>query len=274
MNGRTLQDRLFFAVKLVMGILIISPILYAGLVSFMNPAEVSSYPPAIFPKSFQLTNYQAILRIFPLFRFLLNSIIVCLIIIAAQVVISSLAAYAFSFFEFPARNLLFALILSTMMIPAETVIIANYLTMCDLRLVNTYFALVLPYLASGMGIFLMRQFFLTVPRELKQAAAIDGCGDLRFLWSVLMPISVPTIAALSVYVFVLTYNQYMWPLFVTSSTNMRTVQVGMGMLIDAETTNYGNVTAGAIFVLIPVVLIFILGQKYLIRGMTSGAVKG
>ncbi len=274
MNGRTFSDRLFFVIKLLMGILIVAPILYAALVSFMNPAEVSSYPPAIFPKNFQLTNYLAILNIFPLFRFLLNSIIVCLIVIAAQILISSLSAYAFSFFEFPGRNLLFALILSTMMIPAETVIIANYLTMCDLKLVNTYFALVLPYLASGMGIFLMRQFFLTVPRELKQAAAIDGCGDLRFLWSVLMPISVPTIAALSVYVFVLTYNQYMWPLFVTSSTNMRTVQVGMGMLIDAETTNYGNVTAGAIFVLIPVVLIFILGQKYLIRGMTSGAVKG
>ncbi len=268
------KRRLMFLVKFAVGLFIVSPILYAALVSFMNPSEVSSYPPRLWPSAFQLTNYRAILTIFPLFRFLLNSITVCAIVILSQILVSSLAAYAFAFFRFPGKSLLFALILSTMMIPAETVIIANYLTMCDLRIVNTYAALVLPYLASGMGIFLMRQFYLTIPKELREASQIDGCRDLRFLWSVTMPLSLPTIAALSVYVFVLTYNQYMWPLFVTNSTNMRTVQIGMSMLIDAETTNYGNVTAGAVFVLVPVVAIFVLGQKYLIKGMTSGAVKG
>ena len=161
-----------------------------------------------------------------------------------------------------------------MMIPAETIIVANYITVCKLNLINTYIAMVLPYLISGMAIFMMRQYYLTIPKELKEASDIDGCSDLGFIFHVTIPISVPTIAALSVYTFVRTYNQFMWPLFVTNSMNMRTVQVGMSMLIDGEVVNYGNVTAGAVFVLLPIMMVFIFGQKYLIQGMTSGAVKG
>ena len=263
-----------FIAKLLVGILIISPIVYAFLVSFMRPSEVSAYPPQIIPEALQFENYLAVLERFPLLSFLKNSLIVCAVVITAQIITSSLAAYAFAFFEFPGKKLLFSIVLLTMMIPAETIIISNYRTMCDLKLVDTYLALVLPYLAAGMGVFLLRQFFLTIPMELKQAAYIDGCGDFRFLISVVMPISKPIIASLGVYVFVTTYNQYMWPLFVTNTTEMRTIQIGMGILLDAEAVNYGNATAGAVFTLIPVLLIFIFGQKYLIKGMVGGAVKG
>ena len=274
MMSKKNRRRLYLFAKLCIGFLIISPILYAMMVSFMPPQDVSSYPPRIFPRRFLVENYRSILSTYPLFTFLKNSFIVCSIVIAAQITLSSLAAYALTYFEFPGKKLLFTLILCTMMIPTETIVIANHMTMCNLRLVDTYWALVLPYLVSGMSIFLMRQYYLTIPRELKQASDIDGCGDLGFIVFVTVPISVPTIAALSVYAFVRTYNQYMWPLFVTNSMKMRTVQVGISMIIDGEAINYGNVTAGAMFVLLPVILVFIIGQKYLIQGMTSGAVKG
>ena len=268
------KKHLFFMCKLLVGIIVFSPILYALLVSFMTPSQVSSYPPKVIPDSLNIVNYRAVLERFPLFTYLGNSLITCAIIIMSQVVMSSLAAYAFTFFSFPGKNILFAAVLTTMMIPGETIIIANYLTICNMNLINSYAALVLPYLVSGMGIFLLRQFYLTLPGELREAASIDGCGDWRFLWYIAAPVSLPSICALSVYVFVVTYNQYMWPLFVTNSSNMRTVQVGMSMLMDAETTNYGNVTAGAIMVLIPVIFIYVIGQQYLVKGMTSGAVKG
>lgn len=268
------KDQVWFVIKLLIGLILISPILYACMVSFMSPEDVSSYPPRIFPREFKLINYKAVLSTYPLFKFLANSLIVCLIVITSQVIFSSLAAYALVFLEFPFKRLIFTFIQITMMIPVESIIITNYITVCDLGLVNTYPALVMPYLITGMSIFLMRQYYMTIPLELKQAAEIDGCSDWGFIYHISMPISVPTIASLGVYTFVRTYNQYMWPLFVTNSMDMRTVQVGISMLIDGEAINYGIVTAGAVFVLVPVILVFVFGQKYLINGMTVGAVKG
>jgi sn-glycerol 3-phosphate transport system permease protein len=165
-------------------------------------------------------------------------------------------------------------VLATMMIPMDSIIIANYLTVAQARLTNTYVGLVLPYLTSAMGIFLMRQFFLTIPRELQEAAILDGCSDMRFLLKIVMPISKPAIASLGVYTFIQVYNQYLWPLLVTNSNRMRTVQVGIGILKESEAVDYGIVLAGSVIILIPVIIVFIIGQKYLIRGMTAGAVKG
>jgi sn-glycerol 3-phosphate transport system permease protein len=125
-----------------------------------------------------------------------------------------------------------------------------------------------------MGIFLMRQFFLTIPRDIHEAALIDGCRDLRFLFFIVMPISKPALASLGVYTFINVYNQYLWPLLVTNTDRMRTVQVGIGFLKSEEAVNYGIVLAGAVVVLIPAAAVFIIGQRYLVRGMTEGAVKG
>ncbi len=268
------KNAAFFAAKLLIGMIMMFPVFYALMVSLMPPEDISVYPPRVLPRQITFGNYLSVMDTYPVFRFLLNSLIQCGIVIISQTILSSLSAYALVFYDFPGKTLLFTLIQCTMMIPAETIIIANYITICNLQLINTYTAIVLPYLISGMAIFMMRQYYLTIPRELKEASEIDGCKDLRFIFSVLVPLSIPTIAALSVYTFVRTYNQYMWPLFVTNSMRMRTVQVGVSMLIDGEAINYGNVTAGAIYVLMPVMAVFILGQKYLIQGMTSGAVKG
>lgn len=268
------KNQLFFAVKLLVGLLIVSPILLGVLMSFMTPAELAQAPPALFPQSITSTTYQKAFRSVPLFTFMANSLLVAALVIAGQIITCSLAAYAFSYFSFKGKKLIFMLILSSMMIPADAIIIANYLTICQLKLSDTYLALTAPYLTSAMGIFLLRQSFLTVPKELKEAASIDGCTDFRFLLRILLPISIPSLAALGVYIFIQTYNQFFWPLLVTNSAGMRTIQVGMSTLFSSEAVDYGVVLAGATITLAPIILVFIVGQKYLIQGMTAGSVKG
>jgi len=274
MMKKYLSGGLFYLLKLLIAVVIICPVLYAISASFMTNSALASWPPNLIPPKVVFTNYQMALRSVPLFKFLINSLIVCAIVITAQVITASCTAYAFSFFEFKGRNILFMVVLATMMIPQDATIIANFLTISQLKLTDTYVALVLPYLTGAMGIFLMRQFYLTVPKELKEAATIDGCGDLRFLLNILMPISIPSIASLCIYVFIQTYNQFLWPLLVTNTMDKRTVQVGMQMLHNSEAAEYGIVLAGAVMVLIPSIVVFIIGQKYLIKGMTAGAVKG
>jgi sn-glycerol 3-phosphate transport system permease protein len=240
----------------------------------MSTPELASIPPHFFPRDPVTHTYAFALRTVPIFRFMSNSFIVCALVIVGQVLTCSFAAFAFSFFRFKGRNLLFMLILSTMMIPADATIVANYLTISQLRLNDTYLGLIFPYLTSAMGIFLMRQFYLTIPKELHEAAILDGCKNLRFLFQIVMPVSIPAIASLGVYVFIQVYNQFLWPLLVTNKNNMRTVQIGMSMLKEGEVIDYGVVLAGSVMILLPALFVFIVGQRYLVKGMTAGAVKG
>lgn len=188
--------------------------------------------------------------------------------------IACLAAYAFAFFDFPMKKLLFSLVLATTMIPGEVVVITNYTTIQGLRLINTYAGLVATSLISGTSIFLMRQFFKTIPVDYKEAAVLDGCGEIRFLFHIILPMSKPTISSLAVYLFVEIYNQFFWPLLVTNTEKMRTIQIGISMLVTGDVVNYGHILAGAVIAIIPALLIYIFFQDYMISGMTSGGLKG
>ncbi|MDR1949383.1 MAG: carbohydrate ABC transporter permease [Spirochaetaceae bacterium] len=263
-----------FVLKLLVGIIIISPLLFGISYSFMSLSEMSMIPPRFVPRNPAIHAYQRVFTAFPIFRFMANSLIVCAIIIAAQFFTCSFGAYAFAFHAFKGKKIIFYAILATFMIPGDAIITANFLTISRAHLNDSYFGLTAPYLSSAMGIFLMRQFFLTIPRDIHEAALIDGCRDLRFLFFIVMPISKPALASLGVYTFINVYNQYLWPLLVTNTDRMRTVQVGIGFLKSEEAVNYGIVLAGAVVVLIPAAAVFIIGQRYLVRGMTEGAVKG
>jgi len=160
------------------------------------------------------------------------------------------------------------------LIPSESTILANYLTIAKLGWTDTYTGLIVPFLVSAMGIFLIRQFYLTVPKELKEASKLDGCSNFKFFVKILLPISKPVIASLGVYTFLNTWNLYMWPLLVTNSPENRTVQIGISMLQFSDNQDLGMVFAGVIMIILPSIVIFIIGQKQLIKGITSGAVKG
>ncbi len=260
--------------KLIMMLIVLCPILYAVDVSFMTTPEIFKRPPTLIPSSFLLDSYRQALKTAPLFRYLFNSLVMASAIMVGQILLASMAAFSFSHFEFKGKQVLFMALLATLMIPTESLIISNYLTIGDLGLYDTYFAMILPSLASAMSIFFMRQAFMQVPRSLYEVAKLEGCGNLRYLFTMLLPLSKGSIGAICIYTFINAWNAYLWPLLVTNQTNMRTVQIGVGMLYDREAASYNMIMAGITIVLIPSVLVFIIGQKQILSGTLSGAVKG
>ena len=263
-----------YALKVLIGLLFISPMIIGLLFSFQSDSQLGAAPLRLITENPTIENYIEVFRKVPLLHYLKNTAVVCVVAICAQIVFSSLAAYAFVYFDFPLKKQLWTLILMTMMVPGEVVVITNYVTIQNMDLIDTYIGLVLPSLISGTAIFLMRQYFMTLPKDYKEAAILDGCGDMGFLFRVAMPLSIPTISSLAIYLFVQIYNQYFWPMLVTSRDEMRTIQIGISYLVTADVVNYGHILAGAVVAIIPSVLIYILGQDYIIKGMTAGGLKG
>ena len=247
-----------FTVKLALGLVFISPLIIGLFFSFQTEQELMSYPLHLLPQHFTLENYQAVFAKVPLLLYLKNSVIVCVIAIFAQVIFATLAAYAFACFEFPFKKLLFSLVLATTMVPGEVVVVTNYLTIQNMGLTNSYAGLVLPSLISGTAIFLMRQYFLALPKEYKEAATIDGCREIGYLFRVAMPLAVPTFASLAIYLFVQIYNQFFWPLLVTHENTMRTIQIGIAFLVTGDVISFGQILAGAMIAILPSVLVYIL----------------
>lgn len=263
-----------FLIRLALGIAFISPLIVGLCFSFQDEQTLGMYPLKLLVSNPTLENYGKVFTDIPILLYLANTGIVCVTAIFFQIILCSLAAYAFVFFEFPMKKILFSLVLTTTMIPGEVVVITNYTTIQNMDLINTYAGLVLPSLVSGASIFLMRQYFLTIPKDYREAATLDGCGNMGFFFHIVMPLSVPTLSSLVIYLFVQIYNQFFWPLLVTNTDRMRTIQIGISMLVTADVVDYGQILAGATVAILPSALIYIFGQDYIIRGMTAGGVKG
>ncbi len=264
-----------YALKVLLGLVIVFPIIVCLLYSIKSPAELMSPGGmGLAVKDPTLENFEWVMDSIPIGKYLLNTLIQCAIVIVFQIILCSFAAYALVFFKFRLKSTMFALILATMMIPGDVVIITNYIQIQHWHMTDTHVGMALPYLVGGMGIFLLRQFYLTLPRDLKEAAEIDGCSDMGFFFRIALPLSVPSLASLAIYEFIHIYNRYFWPLLVTNRDKMRTVQIGMAMLEQGESGKTTHILAGAALCIIPAVIVFIIGQKYLVKGMTSGAVKG
>jgi sn-glycerol 3-phosphate transport system permease protein len=254
--------------------LILFPLLYTLSSSFMTSAESSVFPPRLLPSLLRWDNYIEVIKTIPIMRFIGNSFIVSTFVMLGQIITASTAAYAFAFLRFPGKAFLFALFLATMMIPWEVTMIPNYLTVKNWNLLDSYTGLILPFLASAFGTFLLRQAYLQLPYELFEAARIDGCGHIRIFLSLVVPLSTPAIATLGVYTFLNHWNNYLWPLLITNKEEMRTVQIGISMLQFEEMTSWNLVLAGVVTVLLPSLLLLVLGLKPLVKGITAGALKG
>lgn len=273
-RGRGWRDALLYLLLTLVALIVIFPLWSAFTISMLNDTQVASYPPLLAPTSLHLTNFVRALEQAPLLRYLTNSIVQSSLVMVGQLVTASLAAYAFAFIDFKGRNVMFLVFLSTMMIPWEATIIPNYLTVRALGWNDTFMGLAVPFMATAFGTFLLRQFFLTIPRELQDAATIDGASSLRFLFTIVLPLARPALGTLAVYSFLQTYNQYLWPLLITNDQQMRTVQIGIALLQDEERFMFNTVMAGVVLVLLPTFILFIVGNRQLIRGLTAGAVKG
>ena len=264
-----------FGLNLPIMAIILIPLLYTLAISVMPADEI--YQNHLIPSTINFNNYVNAFTNpnYAFGRYIFNSFFVSTCVMLGQMITCSMAAFAFSFLEFKGKKVIFLLIIATMMVPGEAIIIANYQTgVIGWGWGDTYQALILPYLTSAMGIFLLRQNYLTFAKELHEAAKLDGCSNWRFLFSIVLPLSRPALGALGAYVFLNTWNQYMWPLLVTNSASYRTVQVGISMLYDVDAQALGLMMAGVIIVIVPSLSIFIFMQKQLINGLMAGAVKG
>lgn len=271
---RKIKEGSYFALKVIIGIAFICPLIIGLAFSIQSEGQLVTYPLRLFTANPTLENYVEVFRKVPLLHYLKNSVIVCFFAILGQVIFSSLAAYAFVFFDFRFKKTLWTLVLMTMMVPGEVVVITNYVTIQNWGLINTFLGLIITHLISGTGIFMMRQYYMTLPKNFKEAATIDGCGDMGFLFRIATPLSIPTISALAIYLFVSIYNAFFWPLLVTNKDTMRTVQIGISFLVTSDIISYGQILAGAVVAIIPSVVAYIFGQDYIIKGMTAGGVKG
>jgi sn-glycerol 3-phosphate transport system permease protein len=258
---------------LVLAVVVLFPVYYTIAGSVMGPGDIASAPPSLFPHRLTFSNYRGVFHSIPLARQYLNSAVVAVLITLAQLVCAVLSAYAFVFLALPFTRTFFAVFLLTLMVPWESIIIPNYLFMADHQLRNTYPALILPFLAGGFGTFLLRQSFRSFPVELRDAATLDGASNFRFLFSILIPLSRPALASVGIFVFLSAWNQYFWPLLITDSPRMQTLQIGLSSLNDAEQANPGLILAGVTLALLPTAALVAFGQRFLIRGLTAGALR-
>lgn len=259
--------------RIAIGILICLPIILAIFFSLQSNSELGSIDMHVIPQNPTIENYIYVLQNVPVFTYLKNSLIMLAICIPCQIIMGSLAAYVFAFFEFPLKGFLFSLYLAVMMIPGEVVITANYATIQNMGLIDTYAGLTITGLVDIGCIFLLRQQMMTIPKALREAARLDGCGDIRFYFRIAMPLSKSIIVAQVLSSFITIYNSYLWPRLVTSTDEMRTVQTGIANLIRDTGRNTGSVLAGAILSMIIPVIIYVFGIKRIVEGMTAGAVK-
>lgn len=269
---RVWKKLILYFLLIVTSIIMFFPIIYAFMISFMTGGEILSGK--LLPSTFSLDNYVKVFDRLPLFNYLINSFVVSLGVMLGQLVVCSLAAYAFVFISFKGRDFIFFLFISTMMIPWEATMIPNFFTIQKLDWINTYQGMTLPFFALAFGTFLLRQHFKTIPKELHEASQIAGLSKFGFFFRVVLPVSKTSLVTLGAYGFLTTWNMYLWPLLVTTNNSVRTVQIGLKQLQSQEVaTEWGVVMAGVIVVIIPTLLLIFLGQKQLQKGLTQGALK-
>lgn len=261
---------------LIVGALIsLFPFYWMFVLSTHESAVIFQYPPVMTPGSKLSTNYGSIMERINIWGAMSNTLVVAVSVTVLVLLVSSLAAFAFSKFEFPGRNLLFAIVLGTFLLPSQLATIPQFLFMSRLGWVGELKALIFPSLASAFGVFWLRQYTTNaLPKELLEAATIDGCGFLRQYWHICLPTIRPALAFLGMFTFIGSWNDFMWPLIVLNDPTKLTLQVALSQLKTAHGTDYGMLMASSLIAVIPLLLIFALGAKQFMAGITEGAVKG
>ncbi|MDO5360204.1 MULTISPECIES: carbohydrate ABC transporter permease [Jeotgalicoccus] len=265
------QKIILYVLLIVTSLMVFLPTALAFIMSFMTNQDILA---GNLPQSFTLDNYKYVFENFPMLQYLINSFVVSIVIMIGQLLLSSLAAYAFVFLEFKGRDIIFYIFIATMMIPFEASVIPNFQTIRDLGWLDTYQGLTFPFFAMAFGTFLLRQNFKMIPKELREASLIEGIGDFKFYLTVVLPVAKTSLITLGVYGFLTSWNMYLWPLLATTNDKVRTVQIGLKQMSSQEQLNqWGVLMAGSVIVVIPTLLLLFFGQKHLQKGLTDGAVK-
>lgn len=264
-----------YLILIFIAISMLYPFLVMVNLSFVKNDEIFSQAGNLLYTGLTFENYKNVFVQIPLSRYFFNSLLVATITTIGQVIISAMAGYAFARLKFYGRDILFLIILITMLIPPQVNIIPLFFLMRELHLIDSYTALILPGMFGGFGIFMMRQYFLNYPKELEEAARIDGCNLFSSFFRIALPLALPTVVTLALFTFVTTWNSFMWPLIVTNSESMRTLPVGLAIFKGSfrEITLWGELLACSVICTIPVIGVFLLGKKYFINDIMQGGVK-
>ncbi|HKG91784.1 MAG TPA: carbohydrate ABC transporter permease [Gemmatimonadaceae bacterium] len=273
-GGRPAAMVLLYATLVLGALLALLPMLWMLSASLMPTGEANSYPPRLVPSRVTLEHYRDLFTRLNLGRYLVNSAIVALVVTASSVLVNSMAGYAFSKLRFRGRDRLFRLMSVGLVVPVQVAMLPLFLLMKSLGLINTYWGVIIPGMASIFGIFLVRQYALSFPSELLDAARIDGAGEFRIYWSVAMPALRPILATLAIWTFLSTWNDFMWPLIVLSDERRFTLPVALASLVGEHVQDTELMMAGSVLTVMPVLLVFLFLQRYYIAGITAGSVKG
>ncbi len=256
-------------------VIIVLPLTWMLTASLKTRQEIYTLPVSWVPETFRWQNYRQAWTAVPFERFFINSVVTTIAGSGLELINGVLTAYALVFLPFPKKNLIFLFVIAALMVPFQVTIIPNYVLVADLGWVNTYQGIVIPGAAVAFGAFLMRQQFLSLPREVIEAARIDGAGHLRMLWSIVLPMSRPALVTFALISIVAKWNDYLWPLLVTNNDQHMTLPVGLTQLQHSEgSSEWGVVMAGAVMVITPVLAVFLWAQRHIVQGLTAGSVKG
>jgi multiple sugar transport system permease protein len=280
MRQRRSTRLLLYAVALVTSAIMIGPLYWMLATSLKPPGDVFASPTKWIPNPWTLGNYRDVFTLLPFGRFFINSVIVTGSIVVVNILFDTAAAYAFAKLRFPGRELLFFLLLLTLMVPFQVNLIPLFRIMVALHHVsphlgvNTYFGLIAPSAIQVFGIFLLRQFIRSIPDEILDSARVDGASEFRILRSIVFPLAAPGLATLAIFTFLSAWNDFLWPLIVTQTDQMRTLPVGLALLARKQEINWGDTMAGTVITAMPMIVVFLVLQRRFIEGLTRGAVKG
>jgi multiple sugar transport system permease protein len=265
---------LTYTALVVLAVLTVMPLLWMLAASFMPAGEASTFPPPLWPSRFTGVHYRALFTTLNLDRYFFNSTLVAVSITAVSLVVNAMAGYAFAKFRFPGRTPLFRLLLAALVIPVQVAMLPLFLLLKQLHLINTYWGVVVPSLATIFGIFLVRQYALSIPDDLLDAARIDWAGEFRIFWKVVLPLLKPILVTLAIFTFMAAWNDFMWPLIVLSDNDLYTLPVALANMSGEHVQDTELMMAGAVLTVLPVLLLFVFLQRHYIEGIMLGSIKG
>ena len=269
-----MRQSLKYILLIVICVVFLFPLVWALACSIKPESEILSYPPKWIPDTFTVSNYTTVLEKYPYLSWGANSLITAVCGTLMILFLSSLAAYALGRFEFRGRKLIYGTIVTMLLIPIQAYMIPLYLMCAKIGLLNTYASIIFPSAANVTSIFILTSFFKGLPRELEEAARIDGCGEFTIFLKIMLPLSKPALATLTIFTFVATWNDYLGPTIYLKSESKKTIQIGLQRFIGQYSSEYGLIMAGSVISLIPVLIMFLLLQKYFVEGIATSGVKG
>jgi len=272
-RGARLPRVLLFLVLAVVAVAMVFPFVWMVLTALKPERDIVTFPPRLWPTTWTLENFTNIWQRVPFARFFLNSVLFAGGVTIISLFLDSMTAYALARLRFPGRDVIFVAVLIALMIPFQVMFIPLFVTVHDLGLLNSFGGLIIPRATNAFGIFMLRQFFLTLPRELDEAARIDGAGEFYIYSRLILPLSIPALATLAVFHFMYNWNDFLWPLLITSSTDMRTLPAGLALFMGQHVVEYGVIMAGATLALAPLFIAFLFAQQYFVRGIALSGLK-